>query len=682
MSIQRLCAMSLVLLVCVMSAVALNSLVYPLVLGTAGIIGTGRYWMWNARRMHLLIVVLLLALFAAVSFRVRLFSQRFPDLNAVALTSWQTLIRLLLVTMVLTLFIGRSRRCPAALALFVPAVAACVGQITLIYELDVIHRVLEVTSVAVMVVYGWLLHTASYRPGSSRSRLAAVLTTVLLILTLNAGWALGSVLYDQQEYLNVLASLLGRARTVETFTEAGRVGGGFLDSGRIHALQDMLLEPSPDVLFRVDCDEAPGYLRMGVFERYVPWRWHSVLRARRRRPQQPEGEYPDLPGPGSWFRLEPATGNDWQTYRIVPQEWLPPKLFTALGADWIRIPSRRLVVSFSGTCSSDEPLRQDEPYSFAVPLERPEQVLPDTYRQSCLQVPPVLDPRITALAVELFLGAQTTRQKIAAVRLYFLGNYTYSLNVEVSEQRDFLPQFLFEADRGFCEYFATAGAILLRLGGVPTRYVTGMYVVERDAGAGDWTARLMDAHAWVEAWDETTGRWEIVDPTVPAALDAGAAQAEDALGRGSALRRGRLWAMLYRFGLAGPVLWLLELLGPPWVGPTLLGLVIMTTILVVRRRRRVRRARRTGVDDVALQRLEALRRRVDRRLARQGLRRADWQTLHAFAAHLERTLDEMTATRIATWYRRYARLRYAPVPQEEIASEALSLESELLQWPK
>jgi len=684
MKAHRLYAMMLVVTACVMSAVALQSPVYALVMGVAGVLGTRRRWTWSVRRMHVLIVVLLLALISAIQFRVELFSHRFADLNAVALASWQTLIRLLLTTMVLTLYVGRSRRCPAALVLFVPALAACVGQVALVYDLDAVHRVLEAVSVALAVLYAWTLRIPSAEPNAARPGQGTVLAAILLLITLNAGWALGSVLYDQQDRLNVLASLLGRARTVESFSEGTLGGRGFLDSGRIHALQDMLLEPSPETLFHVECDEAPRYLRTGVFERYTPWRWHSVVRSQRRRPVSPDAQAPDLPGPGAWFRVEPAPGDRWRVYRVLPQGVAASKLFTALGTDWIRASTRRLIVSFSGMCDTEGSPDQIEPYSFAVPLERPPQSLPDAYRQACLQVPDTLDPRIGALAAELFAEAPAHRDKITAVQRHFLENYTYSLSTDVSERRDFLGQFLFETDRGFCEYFATAGAILLRLGDVPTRYVTGVYVTERERPDGVWVARAMDAHAWVEAWNETAERWEIVDPTVPAEQAGAAGDTDDPMGRRSALQWGRLWAMLYRFGLAGPVLWLLEPLGLPWLTPLLLALgAAAVAVFLIRRRRRI--AEREGsaeAGDALRRRLDALRRRADRRLVRRGLHRARWQTLHAFATHVEHTLAGPSADPIARWYRQYALLRYAPVSTTDAAAVLQQLDEALSQWPR
>ena len=108
------------------------------------------------------------------------------------------------------------------------------------------------------------------------------------------------------------------------------------------------------------------------------------------------------------------------------------------------------------------------------------------------------------LPTRIFRNCKTTAEKIEAVTQYFHTNYTYSLGLAVPADQDPLTYFLEEASTGYCEYFASGAAVLLRLADVPTRYVTGFLVTERDEDGKSWVARNMDAHAWVEAWDRET----------------------------------------------------------------------------------------------------------------------------------------------------------------------------------
>ena len=65
--------------------------------------------------------------------------------------------------------------------------------------------------------------------------------------------------------------------------------------------------------------------------------------------------------------------------------------------------------------------------------------------------------------------------------------------------------------RGFCQYYASTMAILLRAMGVPTRYAGGYLPGTRDA-SGHEVVRYSGAHAWVEVYFPDIG-WVDFDPT-------------------------------------------------------------------------------------------------------------------------------------------------------------------------
>jgi transglutaminase-like putative cysteine protease len=88
----------------------------------------------------------------------------------------------------------------------------------------------------------------------------------------------------------------------------------------------------------------------------------------------------------------------------------------------------------------------------------------------------------------------------------------YSLKVPRPTTRDPVAGFLFETKRGYCEYFASAAALLLRLQGVPTRYVTGFNVRDESLVGSHYAVRESDAHAWIESYVPGTG-WLEFDPT-------------------------------------------------------------------------------------------------------------------------------------------------------------------------
>ena len=66
--------------------------------------------------------------------------------------------------------------------------------------------------------------------------------------------------------------------------------------------------------------------------------------------------------------------------------------------------------------------------------------------------------------------------------------------------------------QGFCQYYATTMAVILRDLGVPTRIVAGFLAGERDLATGIETIRNSSAHAWVEVYFPDQG-WVTFDPT-------------------------------------------------------------------------------------------------------------------------------------------------------------------------
>ena len=92
--------------------------------------------------------------------------------------------------------------------------------------------------------------------------------------------------------------------------------------------------------------------------------------------------------------------------------------------------------------------------------------------------------------------------------------YTYSLETPNREPADPLAYFLFTSRKGYCEYFASAMAVMLRSLGVPARLATGFQSGIYNPITELWLVRASDAHTWVEAWIAGHG-WTTFDPTPP-----------------------------------------------------------------------------------------------------------------------------------------------------------------------
>jgi transglutaminase-like putative cysteine protease len=145
--------------------------------------------------------------------------------------------------------------------------------------------------------------------------------------------------------------------------------------------------------------------------------------------------------------------------------------------------------------------------------------LPESARGRYLRLPPV-DTRIWALARE-WSGTGPPIEKALRIQRHLRRDFTYTLEASPAPVRDPLARFLFESKRGYCEYFASSMAVMLRTLGIPSRVVTGFQSGYFNDVSGLYVIRASDAHAWVEAWFDGLG-WLTFDPTPAGAPGRGA----------------------------------------------------------------------------------------------------------------------------------------------------------------
>lgn len=112
----------------------------------------------------------------------------------------------------------------------------------------------------------------------------------------------------------------------------------------------------------------------------------------------------------------------------------------------------------------------------------------------------------------------SAREVFDFVKKYLGGTTRYSQNLKTKPLgMDYVENFLFEQKEGFCEHYATAGAVIFRMMGVPARYVSGYRISPEDFQKnedGTYTAEVIDsrAHAWTEVYIPSLG-WTVADMT-------------------------------------------------------------------------------------------------------------------------------------------------------------------------
>jgi transglutaminase-like putative cysteine protease len=116
-------------------------------------------------------------------------------------------------------------------------------------------------------------------------------------------------------------------------------------------------------------------------------------------------------------------------------------------------------------------------------------------------------------------GATTPVETAFALQAHFRDPnlYRYSTDVPALRGSDALTRFIVDDRVGYCEYFATAMAVMLRLEGIPARVAVG-FRLGHELEPGSWLVTTDHAHAWVEVLFPGYG-WIQFEPT-PALPDA------------------------------------------------------------------------------------------------------------------------------------------------------------------
>ena len=329
------------------------------------------------------------------------------------------------------------------------------------------------------------------------------------------------------------------------------------------------LATSDRIVLRV-WTSRPRPLRAYVFSRFDGLEWSTGDR------RETSGNKPVLPAleSGEEPRLADVSGNLFVVATGGDQasrDLAETRILQSVVTDWpllvpaeprlVRAPTPYLLRSREGELRwpAYEPARL-----YSVGGERESGTSPArdgaaSLRAAALGLPARLDPRIRLLAATLATDAESDRGRLDNTVDWLHTHLTYSLEVGEFETADPLAEFLFDKKKGYCEYFASAAAVLLRLQGVPTRYVKGFAVGPHNFVAGGYGVsdhyliRESDAHAWVEAYIEGAG-WVEADPTPAdgfAAVHAWAPGPLDRLVEAIRVHGAELWALLMHEGFGG-----------------------------------------------------------------------------------------------------------------------------------
>lgn len=137
---------------------------------------------------------------------------------------------------------------------------------------------------------------------------------------------------------------------------------------------------------------------------------------------------------------------------------------------------------------------------------------PEYVRQHYLQLPDDVPSRVLSLARDLTATEPTAYDRARAIETY-LRDFEYTLDLPAPPvDRDIADYFLFDLQRGYCDYYATSMVVLARAAGLPARLAVGYIGGHYDADAGVYTVSQAEAHSWPEIYFPDYG-WIIFEPT-------------------------------------------------------------------------------------------------------------------------------------------------------------------------
>ncbi|NBG89066.1 transglutaminase TgpA family protein [Isachenkonia alkalipeptolytica] len=276
---------------------------------------------------------------------------------------------------------------------------------------------------------------------------------------------------------------------------------------------------SSRVVMQVEASE-PNYLRGNVRHTYQDNRWETIT--------EPSETY-DLAEDFSGLTEEEEDEYYRQAFiTITHDEFASQSLFTPFKPAEVRSSrGEEVIVNRDGALIFPDGVYQRESYTIKVQKPRVYGELLETdidlqiedleYLDSYLQLP---EEEITDRTRELTESiveeaeAENDYEKARAIEGHLREDYEYNTQVEpLPLNEEFVDHFLFETQEGYCTYYATTMAVMLRLEGIPVRYIEG-YVAREEVEdePGVYEVRQRHAHTWVEAFIEPVG-WVNFEPT-------------------------------------------------------------------------------------------------------------------------------------------------------------------------
>lgn len=291
------------------------------------------------------------------------------------------------------------------------------------------------------------------------------------------------------------------------------------------------LKEDKKIALKIWSDKAPGYLQGGVYRRYRWGVWEEEL---------------------DWKEMFPRGQKvDHGIYSLEQVQFID----SGLTMVYPEILARRYFVpAMTGQIASVKDSLHGNKASVFKPIKgrlsnRGYYYYPSNPRLTFfnqpdnldLQIPEILNDKLDSILVMLrsqnpklenwIIGSSNSfdslslgnsqefvKEIVKSIDRWFLNDFEYSLETDWGLNKEPTLEFL-KRKKGYCEFFATTGTLLLRRAGIPARYVKGFSPPQK---LGDfWVVRRANAHAWLKYWEADSmslrdkGRWVLAELTPP-----------------------------------------------------------------------------------------------------------------------------------------------------------------------
>ncbi len=363
---------------------------------------------------------------------------------------------------------------------------------------------------------------------STKARLS--LTPLLLLLTLSLLLMATSVVANSTQAIlpTIQQKLQEQLQVSVNIASEDQILGGtrYVRGSTLGSVRKAMTRNPQEVALTVHSDPIPGYLRGNAFDTYRRRQWQTVqtdfilstndpeLRDRNIAPSKTASRKSKADNQSlklSTFLLKEPNGPTAEL-EIHNDPMKGTVVFLPQATSWLEAKSKELTLNPHGIVRLG--VDMSEPYVAVASSQLLQEAMSEERKRFLLDLPPTMDDFLLDYSSQRWGGLKTFGEKTDAVSTYFRENFEYSL--ELPERRrgyDPIVNFLDTRHAAHCEYFATATVLLLRSLDVPARYITGYVVDEYNTDDESWVARNLDAHAWVEAYDEDTQRWVAVEST-------------------------------------------------------------------------------------------------------------------------------------------------------------------------